>query len=219
MCLYPRFNYICCMAFLTKIKLSSVNNLSDARYAAAVGIDYIGFCFDHTHPQYIAPIKAKEMMDWITGSFLVAEFGNQSLESIIDISDVLGFEIIEVDNDLLPEQLTQLNKSIIKKIDVTLLSNELLKNVIQAYDGVCDSFHFYASQQLTPEELTNCISFIQDYKIIWGIPLDIHTLSNFVLQHHPYAIHLASGEEERAGIRDFDDLTCILETLTIEETE
>jgi hypothetical protein len=43
-----------------------VNNLSDARYAAAVGIEYIGFCFDNSNPNYIAPIKAKEMIDWDT---------------------------------------------------------------------------------------------------------------------------------------------------------
>ena len=70
------------MSFLTKVKFSNVNNLSDARYAAAVGIEYIGFCFDKSNPDYIAPIKAKEMIDWITGSNIVAEFGNQSIEEI-----------------------------------------------------------------------------------------------------------------------------------------
>jgi phosphoribosylanthranilate isomerase len=62
-----------------KIKLSNITNLSDARYAAAVGIDYIGFCFDTNDANYIPPVKAKEIFEWTSGTIVVAEFGSNLL--------------------------------------------------------------------------------------------------------------------------------------------
>ena len=90
------------MNFITKVKLGSITNLSDARYAAAAGIDYLGFCFDPNHQNYIAPMKAKEIIDWITGCEIVAEFGNQSKEEIKTMNDVIRFDFIELNNQLLP---------------------------------------------------------------------------------------------------------------------
>jgi hypothetical protein len=69
----------------SKIKLSNINNLSDARFAAAVGIDYIGFCFDADDASYIPPVKAKEIFEWTSGINIVAEFGEQRIDEIKDI--------------------------------------------------------------------------------------------------------------------------------------
>ncbi len=69
-----------------KIKLGNVTNLSDARFAAAAGIDYMGFCFDPQSVSYIPPVKAKEIIDWTTGCFVVAEFGNQTMKEAASVT-------------------------------------------------------------------------------------------------------------------------------------
>jgi phosphoribosylanthranilate isomerase len=205
------------MSFLTKVKFSNVNNLSDARYAAAVGIEYIGFCFDKSNPDYIAPIKAKEMIDWITGSNIVAEFGNQSIDEIKDISELLQVDAVEVNNTILPDELPQIGKAIIKKIDVNAYSQEQLANELEAYAKYCDAFHVYASTQPENYDCEQLVDLCKNYQIIWGLAISTQTVINTIHSFNPFAIHVSGGSEEKVGIKDFDDLNELLEIITLEE--
>ena len=79
------------------LKLSKTLSLTEARFAAALGFDYIGFCFDKNDENYISPTKAKEIMSWVTGAEMVAEFHQDiSVEEIENIITILGFEYIEL---------------------------------------------------------------------------------------------------------------------------
>ena len=98
-----------------KIKLGNITNLSDARFAAAAGIEYMGFCFDTNNVNYIPPVKAKQIIDWTSGCFVVAEFGNQSIHEIIAITEMLNIDIVEINNHLMPADLVEIDKPIIKK--------------------------------------------------------------------------------------------------------
>jgi phosphoribosylanthranilate isomerase len=205
------------MSFLTKVKLGQVSNLSDARYAAAVGIDYIGFCFDPTNENYIAPIKAKEMMDWITGSNIVAEFGAQSFEEIKDISELLQVDAIELNNQLLPDELPALGKAIIKKIDVNQFTPETLAIEIAAYTNNCDAFHLYASALPEKYDCVEMAKLCEIYQIIWGLELSTDTVINTINSFKPFAINLTGGDEEQVGVKDFDQLNELLERITVDE--
>ncbi len=205
------------MAFLTKIKLGSVTNLSDARYAAAAGIDYIGFCFDPTQAQYIAPIKAKEIIDWITGSIVVGEFGNQSIQEISDISELLSIDVIELENGCYPDELKTLNQAIIKKLDLEQYTEASLKNELQVYASVVDAFHFYVRSHNPNFDTAHALKLANDYRIIWGLDTQVSEIKNWIKSQHPFGINITGGEEERPGIKDFDQIADILEQLTVEE--
>lgn len=205
------------MSFLSNIKISNVNNLSDARYAAAVGINYIGFCFDNTSTNYIAPIKAKEIIDWITGSHIVAEFGEQSISEIKDISELLNVDVIEVQNHILPDELPLLEKAIIKKLDLSTLTLEQLNNELIAYKNYCDAFHIFCSGDKLNIPQNKLVEFCSQYKIIWGIPVKNTTVLEIINTAKPYAINVSGGQEEKAGIKDFDELNDLLEVITTEE--
>jgi phosphoribosylanthranilate isomerase len=205
------------MSFLTQVKLGHVTNLSDARYAAAVGINYIGFCFDPSNENYIAPIKAKEMIDWVTGSYIVGEFGKQSIQEINDISELLGVDAIEVNNQILPDELAAIGKPIIKKINVDDFNIEQIKTELQAYHQFCDAFHLYSGTNQLPLSNNEISSLTASYKIIWGFPLDKTTVVSLIQTIQPYAIHISGGNEEKVGIKDFDDLNDLLEQITTED--
>ena len=55
------------MALKTFVKISSVNNLSDARYCAGMGVDIIGFDLHEGSDHYVSPSKFKEIERWISG--------------------------------------------------------------------------------------------------------------------------------------------------------
>lgn len=78
------------------LKFSSISNLSDARYAAGMWADFIGFNFDPSSPSYIEPGKAQSIISWINGPALVGEFGEQPLEWITDFTKLLSIQVVQI---------------------------------------------------------------------------------------------------------------------------
>jgi phosphoribosylanthranilate isomerase len=200
-----------------KIKLGNITNLSDARFAAAAGIEYMGFCFDTNNVNYIPPIKAKEIIDWTSGCFVVAEFGNQSIGEIMAITEMLNIDIVEINNLLLPSDINEIDKPIIKKIDISLLNKETLTAEITSFSNKVDAFHLFASHEnnsITAEHLKEICGH---HKIIWGINTSSKTIKQIIANYQPYAINITGGDEEKTGVKDFDELNNILDVLGIFE--
>lgn len=204
------------MSFLTNIKLGNITNLSDARFAAAADATYIGFCFDPENENYITPLKAKDIIDWVTGSSVVAEFGNQTLEEIRDISELLDIDVIEVNNQLLPDELMGLGKAIIKKIDVNQFDAQQLQTEIDAYQKVADAFHLYASGKPQKFDHDQLVALCASEKIIWGLELHLENVLDIINTYKPFAISVSGGQEEKAGVKDFDELNDLLDLLATE---
>ncbi len=61
------------------VYVSSVNNLSDARYCSGMFVDYIGFNFDQKSKNKISIDNFKEIKNWINGPKIVAEFADSSI--------------------------------------------------------------------------------------------------------------------------------------------
>lgn len=205
------------MQYATHIKLGKITNLSDARFAAAAGVAYIGFCFDQTSSAYIAPIKAKEMIDWITGSTIVAEFGNQSLEEITDITDLLDIAAVQIENDESPERLLSLGKAVIKRVNVSEYNHQQLIGLIDYFSNAVDAFQFYPHTSITDFPETAFKALNQKGNIFWEVDGTTEAIHAWVIKHKPFGIHLNGGEEEKAGLRDFDQLNELLEALNSED--
>ncbi|MCX6186100.1 MAG: hypothetical protein NTU43_03765 [Bacteroidetes bacterium] len=201
--------------YQTKIKLSNITNLSDARYAAAMGIDYIGFCFNTNDVNYIPPIKAKEIFEWTSGSLVVAEFGNQTFVEINDISELLNIDLLEINNQWRPNELTTLNKPIIKKIDLTANDCESLKNEIEKYAQVVFAFHLFSTSKVELSDFSCLIELCHKNKIIWGLPLNASNTQHVLSTYHPFALNISGGMEEKPGIKDFDEMNDWLESIEV----
>jgi phosphoribosylanthranilate isomerase len=202
------------MALLTRLKLSGINNLSDARFAAAAGFEYIGFCFNPQSDHYLAPVKAKEIIDWTTGCAISGEFGNQSVQEIADISSLLNLDAVELNNALLPDELKQIDRAIIKHIDTALFQNESLLTELNAYAAVADGFLLYTTNDQLPDAAL-LKQICSDYKIIWGYDVNASGIKHIVEHYRPYAINLQGGDEERPGVKDFDELNDILDAVQL----
>ena len=79
----------------TQIKFGAISNLSDARYAAAAGCEWIGFCLDDTNQNYINPISIKEILGWVSGIKSVAEIGSLTPDDIFDTLNILKINTVQ----------------------------------------------------------------------------------------------------------------------------
>lgn len=132
------------------LKFSSINNLSDARFAAGAWADIVGFNFDPSHPQYIEPQKAKAIMAWLIGPTIVAEFEHQPLAWIQDICTELAINTIQIPynhQDL--EGLKNLNYQLIGVFDQA-------DNIPDAFEmAICQNTADYSRLQEQMNTLLN----------------------------------------------------------------
>ena len=61
------------MSLKLKIKVGNITNLSDARYSAGMGVDWLGFRMDNIDPQTF-----REITGWVTGPRFVIEIHQPS---------------------------------------------------------------------------------------------------------------------------------------------
>lgn len=204
------------MSYLCKIKLAGVTNLSDARFAAAAGFDYIGFCFDTQQAAYIPPVKAREIMDWTTGSNIIGEFGSQSVQEINDIAELLNLDIIELNNHMLPGDIGLLNKPVIKRINLDTFNGDKLLKEVEAYQPYCAAF-LLNLENYKPEWIDQ-IALInrQSEFFISGID-QIDLLFELATTLRIGGIAIYGGSEEATGLKDFDYLNELSERFAIIE--
>ncbi|OYU94644.1 MAG: hypothetical protein CFE21_15310 [Bacteroidetes bacterium B1(2017)] len=201
------------MATSSKLKLSPITNLSDARFAAAEGIAYMGFCFDPSSADFLLPIKAKEIIEWTSGSHTVGEFGDQELQDIAELSELLNLDIVLLSNAILPDELPQIGKPIIKAINLNVMDSVQLANELCAYAPYCDGFQLNGTIEISERE-GELIEACAQYKIIWNLPFATENVKQILHTYKPYAINLLAGSEEKTGMKEYDELYAVLDAIS-----
>ena len=80
-----------------KIKASSINNLTDARYFAAWNVEWLGFSLQAGSSNYTRPQDVKEIKEWLVGPKIVGEFGiGQSAEEIKTSVELLNLDAVQL---------------------------------------------------------------------------------------------------------------------------
>ncbi|MBC7382800.1 MAG: hypothetical protein H7296_07360 [Bacteroidia bacterium] len=201
--------------YLTKIKLSPITNLADARFAAAAGLDYIGFCFDPNDANFITPIKAKEIVEWTSGALTVAEFGDQPINEIVEITGLLNMDVVQLNNKLPANQLAHIDRPIIKVFSITEPDYALVENELKQYAPFTYAFLLQGTLEIK-EHHDWFIKLCTQYKIIWAITVDPTHIKQIAEIFKPYAINITPGVEEKTGVKDFEALYDVLEELGVE---
>jgi phosphoribosylanthranilate isomerase len=211
MCLFLNENKAT-MSYITKLSLYPITNLSDARFAAAAGIEYIGFCLNPNDADFIMPIKAKEILDWISGSHAIAYFGEQDLDEVISLSELLNMDVVALENSILPDELPQIGKPVIKVIDISTKNLDFVNNEISAYQKYADAFELKGTLH-AGILLTDVKELCAKHKVFLNLNFNGFPGKELVTELMPYAWHLQGGKEEKIGLKDYDELNECLDKL------
>lgn len=109
---------------MTKVKICGITNLEDALLSAKFGADALGFNFYEKSPRYIAPEKAREIIEKLPKEILkVGVFVNESLEKIVEIASIAKLDALQLHGEETPEFARELksktNLEIIKAFRVS----------------------------------------------------------------------------------------------------
>ena len=80
-----------------QLYVSSITNLSDARFFSAYGVHFFGFCFDVLDANAVTIDKAKEITSWLHEPKVIGQFGDhQSFEEMQFVHSQLPMHAVQI---------------------------------------------------------------------------------------------------------------------------
>jgi phosphoribosylanthranilate isomerase len=216
------------MALQTKVKVSGINNLTDARYCAGMGVDMLGFCIDETAKEFIGFKKIEEIIQWISGVQFVGEiFGSQSKFSEQMLS--YNFDFLEVNELHLPQiaenkeaskQATLLHLSLANVADLRAkITNLQLSETKISYFLLNSTQNIDLLNSQNKDLQAELIILCKQFPIFLGEGFHISAdkVLDLLQVIQPAGIVLQGGHEIKAGLKDLDNLADILEKLEVND--
>ncbi len=202
------------MGLKLKVKVSEVNNLSDARYCAGMGVDMIGFHLDTNHPRFIELSSVREIVNWVHGINVVGEFSVINVDNINYLAEELNLDYVQLPSTVMAEELARLNRPAIVRIDLRNGQEETVDQLLETL-GAFVSFFLLESDEMDSIEAleVNLKRWASQYPVILGIGIEKERLSFIEDYINPAAIALKGGDEIKPGLKNFDELAEILEEL------
>lgn len=192
----------------TKIKVNDIQNLTDARYFAAMGVDYLGFCCNPGSETFCSLAKIKEITEWVQGPQFVLQFqGFQSEKDIKDVIDLglghaLHFGVFATYDNI---------------FGLPIFKEYIFENLDQSTDLNCDfpilrsDIDWEKMSALDKEKL----SFILNSNYCYlDFKWQSQSLDEMLSQLPDFGLILKGGEEERVGVKTFDVIDDIFERLS-----
>ena len=206
-----------------KIKASHITNLTDARYFAAKEVEWLSFNFAEKTDNYIEPMRARAMFDWVEVPHIVGEFDGFDAESVNFYAENWGLKAVEV--GAATEVFDLKSDYILKKISVNPATTaEILRGQLTPFVNIIAAFEIdFEDHKITFSDLKNgkyplsiddLSVLFQDFKIILSIDFQLVELEN-ILDLSPFGLALKGGEEERVGVKSYDELDEIFDKLEI----
>ncbi len=207
------------MALQTRVLVSSINNLSDARYCAGMGADMLGFDLDAASENYLDPAAFKAITQWISGVQFVGELPEADFTRVQELLKNYFLNYLQVENTADWAALSQLNIPLICKITVEEDCN--IETFRQVYGPARQYVQWFVLESKIRKLSAGLIKIIQqialEFSVLLGFGIDQHNIKNILSQIPIQGIVLKGSHEIRPGFKDYDDLAAILEALETED--
>jgi len=191
------------------VKASQIYHLNDARYFAAI---------PHTAwlTFYINKIsdiqECKEMASWIAGPKCCAHIRNMPLENIMQAYNDIGLDAIEISTAVYREYKDELYMPVILRIQYTdSLSYKY-------YQGLNEEIKFIVlvAESIDYFNKSHVQSLCKQFPTVICSDFDILGAADFLTDVKPIGIEIHGSDEDSLGIKNYDVVQRIIDTLWIE---
>jgi phosphoribosylanthranilate isomerase len=194
---------------MTKVKICGITNLEDASIAAKFGADALGFNFYEKSPRFIAPEKAREIIEQMPPEILkVGVFVNESLENIVAIAAAAKLDALQLHGEETPEFVRELKaRTGLKIIKAFRISPEFKPEDVRQYetdaillDGYSPKEHGGTGVVFDWKIATEVQAIFPKIYLAGGLKLE--NVSASIDGVFPYFIDVCSGIEKEKGKKD-----------------
>lgn len=207
------------MGLRTLVKVGQVNNLSDARYCAGMGVGMLGFCIQPGQPGYVPLEEYVGLTSWLEGPKFVGEFQESATVATIRAqAQAYDVDVVQVTRPAVLAELDGLGWERILLIDVDKHPGSW-EDIISTHAANAEYFLLVSGTQtdLTNSDLKQLESLAVNYPILLGYGVTPDNVEELVDDLDPRGIALLGGHELRPGFKDFDALADVLELLEDED--
>jgi phosphoribosylanthranilate isomerase len=202
------------MGLSIPVIVNSVNNLSDARYAAGMGVEFMGFEVDEDSDRYVTPNLFKAITSWVSGIQTVASISVLNPHTLFIIQenyqpDYILFESID---GITQSQLSEIK--CIQKISLSPLTilHQLTSLAYKIYDESSYILLDVAEWIDWKDHSELILTINEQYPILWELPIEQEDVA-YIQTLKLKGIAIKGGDEQRPGWKDMDSLIDILEAL------
>ena len=205
---------------MTKIKICGITNYEDAKNAADLGADFLGFNFYSRSPRCVDLKTVKNIIGKLDNGILkVGVFVNEKIDNTIEIADYCNLDIIQLSGDEDLDYVKALRNSTSKKIikvfrigkkipsqrrnffvnNVDYFMLDTFKDGI--YGGTGHSFDL------------NLANGFDNNKLFLAGGLNEKNVKTAIQKINPFAVDVCSSIEKSSGRKDFDKMKRFFETI------
>ncbi len=202
------------MSLKTIVKINEVNNLTDARYVAGMGVDMIGFNIDKDDPQFVGKEKYFEIRSWISGVQIVGEinaFDKRQLEQVLeefkpDVVQTTSIDTLKLLKDMKFPCIFKAFVFEYEKLEFLKLARNHPDFLLLEKPG----------EEITEMEDNQIRTLCREFNVLLSYGVTPENVNDLMKKYDLSGFGLFGGDEVRPGYRDFEDLADILENLEFE---
>ncbi|HNP06298.1 MAG TPA: hypothetical protein PKN99_01670 [Cyclobacteriaceae bacterium] len=196
------------MQLKTKVKVGNITNLSDARYCAGMGVDFLGFPIGDADGQI--PFETfREIVGWVSGPAFVLEYSDTMNDDDFDkVTESTAIQHIQLNYN----QLMQLGAKV-ENESLILLTDLAEWSVIKSNLSTYNIQYLVLAESKIPEwklveEINSAINVLVPQHLIE----DLDEIESFPIA----GILLEGSSEDKPGQKDYDHLATVFETLEVD---
>jgi phosphoribosylanthranilate isomerase len=196
-----------------KVKVCGITSLADAEKSLELGADMLGFNFYPPSPRFLAPQKAREIIQRLPAdSFNVALFVNEPRKTVSDViapdqldSGQAGYLAAQFHGEENAEYCFNWGVKIIKAFRLKERSSLMALNHFPADFYLLDSWSpgYGGSGAAFPWEWADGL---EASKLILSGGLCLENVAAAIKRVHPFGVDVCSGVEARPGVKDYEKL-------------
>jgi len=193
------------MQLKTKVIVTGVTNLHDARYCAGMGVDFISFPIEENQAQYVTEADFKEIVGWLSGPKFLAE-----------ISDGHGLAIEDYPLDgFITDNLDLIGETALAVIlKITDLADA--QQMMERYHTLVEGFLIELNEvEIDATLLQNLQALAQNYPVYLGFGVTKDNVNQLLDTIQLAGIGLKGSKEIKVGYNDFDGLADVLEEIEV----
>lgn len=189
-----------------------IANLTDARYFAARNVQWLGFNLEPGTENYLDPVYMQSMREWVQGPSITGEFtsGDMPVETIVEAARFFQLDGVLIGPNTDFYALGDLN--LLLKID---LHHPDYERIIQANSRRFEAIivDLSPSSDLDAGDLALLQWSVNLAQVVLNSSAEEAVLRRLTDQVGPAGLYFVGGEEERVGVKSFDELETVFDWL------
>ena len=196
------------------IKASRITNLTDARYFAAREVHFLGFNLDEGTEGYLEPSAMHAIREWVEGPAIVGEFSMAPVAVVREAATFFKLDAVQVQAAQHLDQLPLLDGlSVLLKLEADTDPATAEQVMRQAAPYVQFFVLPFLGEMPADPQAAAWAALFSQYPVLLHTTASAAQLPALLSRLQPQGLSLTGGEEERTGVKSFDEIEEIFDVV------